>query len=133
VSQDDVLEEELDVYHEDDILNDANDEVLAYFSRITRHYLRLVKTKPELLPRHKMKYPIIADSGANFHMFKEREFFDDIKPTTGQVILGDGKTTLPIKGIGTVKLRIADNVLSIDNVRFVPDLSESIYSLFLHI
>jgi hypothetical protein len=43
-----------------------------------------------------MAYPIIADSGANYHMFKEIEFFDSLTPTTGNVILGDGKTSLSI-------------------------------------
>jgi hypothetical protein len=26
--------------------------------------------------RHAMPYPVIADSGANFHMFKDKEFLD---------------------------------------------------------
>jgi hypothetical protein len=51
-----------------------------------------------------MDYPIITDSGANFHMFRDREFFLSLSPATGQVILGDGKTTLPIQGVGTIKL-----------------------------
>jgi hypothetical protein len=80
-----------------------------------------------------MAYPIIADSGANYHMFKEIEFFDSLTPTTGNVILGDGKTSLSIQGIGTVKMKIEEHELCIDNVRYVPDLAESIYSLFLHI
>jgi hypothetical protein len=66
-------------------------------------------------------------------MFKDREFFSHLIPTSGQVILGDGKTSLQIKGVGTVKCRIGSNILLIDNVRWVPELSESIYSLFLHI
>jgi len=54
-------------------------------------------------------------------------------PTSGRVILGDGKTSLPIKGAGTVQCKIGSNILSINNVRWVPDLSESVYSLYLHI
>ena len=50
-----------------------------------------------------MQYPIIADSGANYHMFKNREFFETLHPASGNVFLGDGKTVLAIKGIGTVK------------------------------
>jgi hypothetical protein len=49
------------------------------------------------------------------------------------VLLGDGKTTLAIKGVGTVKCRVGSETLTIQNVRYVPDLSESIYSLFQHI
>jgi hypothetical protein len=62
-----------------------------------------------------MKYPIIADSGANFHMFKELEFFTQLTPTQGQVILGDGKTTLLIHGIGTVTCQIGDRILHIED------------------
>lgn len=50
-----------------------------------------------------MRYPIIADSGANFHMFKEPEFFLSLQPASGSVILDDGQTRLDIKGIGAVK------------------------------
>jgi hypothetical protein len=53
-----------------------------------------------------MKFPIIADSGANQHMFKELQFFESMRPATGKVILGDGVTSLAIRGIGTVKLCI---------------------------
>jgi hypothetical protein len=66
-------------------------------------------------------------------MFWEREFFVTLIPTNGTVLLGDGKTTLSIKGVGTVKCKIGSNTLVLQNVRYIPDLSESIYSLFLHV
>jgi hypothetical protein len=114
---------------------DTNDADLYYFSRMTNHNLHLVKVSPHLMSasRHNMRYPIIADSGANFHMFKEREFFDTPHPANGRVILGDGKTELSIKGVGTIKCKIGDHTLTVSGVRYVPDLAESIYSLFLHI
>jgi hypothetical protein len=37
------------------------------------------------------------------------------------------------KGVGTVKCSVDGNILLINNVRWVPDLLESIYSLFLPI
>jgi len=114
-------------------VNDTNEEELIYFARLTNHYLRLVKVSDPSTSVSSLQYPIIADSGANHHMFKEREFFSHLVPTSGRVILGDGKTSLPIKGVGTVNCRIGKHVLFIPNVRWVPDLSESIYSLFLHI
>jgi hypothetical protein len=80
-----------------------------------------------------MKFPVIADSGANYHMFRDREFFETLSPASGNVILGDGKTTLSIQGVGTVKCRIGPHLLTIPNVCYIPDLSETIYSLFLHI
>ncbi len=80
-----------------------------------------------------MDYPIIVDSGANYHMFREKEFFTSLVPAQGKVVLRDGKTTLDIHGIGQIKCMIGPNTLIIDNVRHVPDLAQSIYSLFLHI
>jgi len=74
-----------------------------------------------------------VNSGANYHMLKERELFATLVPTQGQLILGDGKTVLPIQGIGQVKCTFGSELLIIDNVRYVLDLAESIYSLFLHI
>ena len=63
-----------------------------------------------------MQYPIIVDSGANYHMFKEHEYFDTLVPTQGQVIFRDGKTVLPIQGIGQVKCTVGSETLTIDNV-----------------
>jgi hypothetical protein len=115
--------------------NDTNEADLLYFARVTNHYLCLVKAAPfKTLPSyHQLKYPVIADSGANFHMFKEKEFFESLVPAIGSVILGDGTTRLPIHGVGTVKFFIGDQLLRLDNVRYVPSLSESIYSFFLRI
>jgi hypothetical protein len=83
--------------------------------------------------RHDMLYPVIADSGANHHMFRDKAFFHTLTPATGTVILGDGKTSVSIEGVGTVHCRIGSYNLTIPNVRYVPGLSESIYSLFLHV
>jgi len=113
--------------------NDTNEADLLYFARMTNHYLRLAKNSKSTNIRHSMKYPVIADSGANFHMFWDREFFVNITPATGRVLLGDGKTALPIEGVGTIHCVINGHDLLLHNVRYVPELSESVYSLFLHI
>jgi hypothetical protein len=115
--------------------NDTNEDSLYYFARLSNHYLRLVNSSSTSTssPRHNMKYPVIADSGANYHMFKEKEYFSTILPSTGNVILGDGKTSLTIKGVGTVQCQVGNNILTLHNVRYIPELSESIYSLFQHI
>jgi hypothetical protein len=83
----------------EDCSNDTSEADLLYFARMTNHYLRLVKVLSSLCAtsHHDMKYPVIADSGANYHMFKEREFFDSIRPANGQVFLGDGKSKLLVK------------------------------------
>jgi hypothetical protein len=115
--------------------NDTNDDALYYFARLSNHYLRLVKSSnQDTLPsRHTMRYPVIADSGANFHMFRDKEFFENIIPATGTVLLGDGHTSLKIQGIGTVKCKIGKHILTIEGVQYIPDLAESIYSLFVHV
>ncbi|MFN9983563.1 MAG: hypothetical protein ACK53Y_26800, partial [bacterium] len=117
----------------DDVSNDTNEASLHYFARVSNHYLRLVRNNVNPNQRHEMSYPIIADSGANFHMFSALEFFESITPMSGKVILGDGRTSLEIKGVGTIKLKFGNDCLLVPEVRYVPDLAESIYSLFLHI
>ncbi len=118
----------------EDTNNDTNEDALPFFARMTNHFLRLVKNSSDsLVSRHSMQFPIIVDSGANFHMFRDIEFFESLSPASGDVILGDGITHLKIQGVGTIKCCIGDNILSVDGVRYIPDLAESIYSLFLHI
>jgi hypothetical protein len=115
--------------------NDTNKSGLLYFAQVSKHYLHLVKNDSFLIesPRHLMKYLIIIDSGANFHVFWDCEFFTSMLPASGKVILGDGKTSLPILGMGNVQCLIGSQKLTIENVRCIPTLSESIYSLFLHV
>jgi len=131
---DDVPEDELLDEECEDNSNDTNEAVLAYFARMSNHYLRLANVSSSTGPsRHPMQYPIIADSGASHHMFKEKEFFTFLQPTSGSVLLGDGKTRLSIQGIGTVQCYIDKNLVTLEDVRFIPDLGESVYSLLLHI
>jgi hypothetical protein len=96
------------------------------------HYLHSVKSAASIQSCHNMRFPIIADSGANFHMFKECKFFESITPTTGRIFLGDGTTTLDTHGIGTVCCTLGSNTVILENIRYVSGLAESIYSLFLH-
>jgi hypothetical protein len=95
----------------DELGNDTNDESLHYIAQVSNHYLCLVKSSHTLDARHMMKFSIIIDSGANYHMFRELQFFDTLIPATGKVLLGDGITSLPIRGIGTVKLNIDRHIL----------------------
>jgi hypothetical protein len=96
--------------------NDTNADSLPYFARMTNHYLRLVNSSSQSLssPRHDTPFPVIADSGANFHMFRDKTLFETLSPASGTVLLGDGTTSLKIKGIGTVKCKVGDNVLVIE-------------------
>jgi len=138
-----VTEEVFDVEEDDmvttvepiEFVNDTNEESWLYFARLSRHYLRLVTatSSKDLVPHHNMPFPVIADSGANYHMFRDQSFFETLQPASGTVLLGAGVTTLSIQGVGTVRCKVSPNVLHIPNVQFIPDLSESIYSLFQHI
>jgi hypothetical protein len=125
--------------HDDDAsvditANDTNEDDLSYFARMANHFLRLVKSSPDTTAsHHSVQFPIIADSGANNHMFCDLEFFESLSPASGDVILGDGVTRLKIQGVGTVKCQVGDHILSIDGIKYIPDLAESIYSLFHHI
>jgi len=67
--------------------NDTNEDTLLYFTRLSNHYLRMVKTSPSLLTadRHKMLFPVIVDSGANYHMFNDRAFFETLLPASGMM------------------------------------------------
>ncbi len=63
---------------DDSLHNDTNEANLLYFAHVTNHYLRLARKIPEgesVQVRHKMLFLIIADSGANFHIFREHQFF----------------------------------------------------------
>ena len=66
-------------------------------------------------------------------MFKEHEFFIDLKPAKGSVLLGDGKTLINVLGICTVQCFISNHLVTLHDVRYIPSLGESIYTLFLHI
>ena len=65
---------------ESDDSKDTNESDLLYFCRVSNHYLWLARSGVSNIcsSSHPGQYPIIIDSGANFHMFKEREFFRDI-------------------------------------------------------
>jgi hypothetical protein len=63
-----------------------------------------------------MKFPVIANSGANFHVLKNLEFFYTLTPASGQIIFGDDNSYLPIHIVGTVKCKIGDKTISITGV-----------------
>jgi hypothetical protein len=44
-------------------------------------------------------------------MFQDEKFFTTLSPANGKVILGDGKTSLPILGVGTVNCIIGGHEL----------------------
>jgi hypothetical protein len=72
--------------------NDTNKDALLYFPCISKHYIHIVKSSlpNDVSPRHDMKYHVIAENSANFHMFNDKAFFDSIPPARGQGLLVDG-------------------------------------------
>ncbi len=107
----DASPDELIVDCEDSSSSDTNDAILAYFARMSNHYLCLASAFSGSFgpSRHSMKYPIIADIGVRCHMFQEKEFFSSITPSSGSVLLGDRKTRLQIECFGMVQCYI-DNI-----------------------
>ena len=58
----------------------------------------------------KSRYTFVLDSGANRHMCHDKALFITMAEYTGaiqHVTLGDGKTTTPICGIGTIEFTTA--------------------------
>jgi hypothetical protein len=49
------------------------------------------------------------------------------------MVFWDGVTRLEIQGVGIIKCQVGDHILSVDGIRYIPDLAESIYNLFLYI
>jgi hypothetical protein len=78
---DETVEDTSDDCFSKEVANDTNDEILNYFSHVSKHYLRLAKHNSDSSSRQNMAFPIIADSGANWHMFNNLSFFDDIQPS----------------------------------------------------
>ena len=66
----------------------------------------------------------IVDSGADAHMCNSKQYFTTIQHTNiPHVILGDGVTTKPCKGIGTIDIIINHQTrIIIHNVLYVPSL-----------
>jgi hypothetical protein len=67
----DLMEDVVAVDDNDDCNdNDTNEADLLYFVHMSNHYLCLARNSSLPRPlRHPMQFPIIADSGANYHMF----------------------------------------------------------------
>ena len=71
----------------------------------------------------------LIDSGCTDHMFTNREYFHVLKNYSGRVNIGERGRTIPISGIGSVKMEnhLGKEVV-FDNAYFVPDLP---YNLIL--
>ncbi|GKV50375.1 hypothetical protein SLEP1_g57082 [Rubroshorea leprosula] len=70
----------------------------------------------------------ILDSGCSFHVCPRRDWFETYKPATGTVVLGDD-TTLPIVGIGNIRIKMYDGMVKTFEVRHVPGLKKNLISM----
>ena len=77
-------------------------------------------------------YKVILDSGCTDTMTAIEDLFDSItyfykgstpSPNTPHVLLGNSKTTLPIKGYGTIRIQLCGKVIKLYSY-FVPNLGD---------
>eukprot|EP00957_Ditylum_brightwellii_P018135 1365670-Ditylum_brightwellii.AAC.1 len=65
-----------------------------------------------------------------------KEIFTSIKPLppdyNGYVILGDGTTKLPVKGIGDIQIKAKEKVIRLSGALYVPELLETLFSTLEH-
>ena len=84
----------------------------------------------------KARYTFVSDSGANRHMCHDKALFIKMCAYTGatqHVTLGDGKTTQPICGVGTIEFTTSlGHTIRLHNVVYVPGLNVSLYSINQH-
>ena len=81
---------------------------------------------------------IILDTGATQHMTGDMHIFLTLTiqlmfPSNQVVVLVDGSTTLPICGVGAIRLKIGIYILEIENMLYVPRLDDTIFSITEHI
>lgn len=65
-------------------------------------------------------------------MFKKKIFYT-CHSASGKVLLDFGNTALSNQDIGAIHCKVGDDVWSIGNAQYIPDLAESTYSIFLQI
>ena len=80
---------------------------------------------------------MVFDSGTSRHMsgilslFIIISYFNDNSPR--HVILGDGTTTLPILGFGSIDITINNYRIILDNVLYIPKLNDTLFSIKEHV
>ena len=80
-------------------------------------------------------FKFIVDSGATDHMCNNKSLFINFTPINNPnsaVTLGDGNTTSPIKGKGTIAYEVQKNIIHLHDVLYVPSLNVNLYSVKQH-
>ena len=72
----------------------------------------------------------VGDSGATKHMTYQSNWFKNMRPMNGNVIIGDGKR-VPVRGIGEIiiKDKMTQRLCTLHDVLYVPDLECNLFSV----
>ena len=97
---------------------------------LTKFFMLALATslaRPPPAPKSKSKHyhDIVFDSGAARHLFNDKKWFISMDSSNfgSDVVLGDGDTTLKVRGSGKVKMIMpSGNYLVLKNVGYVPEL-----------
>ena len=77
-------------------------------------------------------YPIIIDSGATHHMWTDVSAFITFRTLNHCYVTLANNNKVPIKGQGTIQIKIQGYILHIHNIYLVPTLQLSLYSVKQH-
>jgi len=91
---------------------------------------------PSTQQHPKQQIQFVIDSGAYPHMCNTlacfSQFSERLLPGMKNVVLADGVTTAPIKGIGSMEFWVDKHMYRLHNVIYVPQLSHSLFSIKEH-
>jgi len=117
-----------------------------YSSDTVNHYLNLAQpnsslTTPETAKCNNIKaqtkntVTFILDSAAYPHMCTIKDAFTTFTPESKykEVTLADGTSSIKVKGSGNIKCKINNKETTIEDVLFVPELQNSLFSITQHI
>jgi len=113
--------------------NSTNENVNSYSFTCRSVSLSNTKYFPSNEPT---RLRFIVDSGASPHMVNKKTIFTTLKPwvdkETTHVVLADGKPSAKIEGVGTIDIEIDGHKVHLEDVLFIPTLSDSLYSAKNH-
>ena len=119
---------------DDDNNKHSSEDVSPYLSLTSRNIILASSNNNETTPA---KLKLILDSGAFPHMCNNRFSFDNFYPwppsaKVQDVLLADGTSRAPIRGIGSIIFSINSFIVRLHNVLYVPTLSTSLFSVKEH-
>ncbi|MBW0479851.1 hypothetical protein O181_019566 [Austropuccinia psidii MF-1] len=110
----------------------------GWHNPLTKHkeedcsYLKPKNSKPTVALNTQALIPsnsvIILDSGATDSMFNQLSYFVDFIESPRTIVLANG-SQITAKGIGTVKIKLPNSHLKIQNILYCPELSNCLLSI----